>query len=540
MVVCSVMDATRKQKHTESKQENMLKDNLFIGREARGGIISGIRKITAAVGATMGTGGSNALVECIESPGFYSTNDGFSILNAIQFADPLEEIGRKILSEAVNRSNKQSGDGSSTTCVLTAAIIEEGMKQGDAIPAMDLKRSLEECIPLIEASINAQKRDVTLETVGAVASISAEDPEIGARIQEIYQQIGIDGIIHWDVSKTAQDSYSIGKGITIEDCGWASPYMCDATQDGRNTMQIRLKNPRILLTKQKIVSASQFNVIAGALNAEEIKDLVVFCDEYDPLVMTDIVKTRQVRGFRIILVKMPTFWKEEWYEDLAAATEAQIIDPIGGLKLESVTKAMLGTCENIEIWKDQTAIDGIKDLTEHIAGIGTDTDEAKIRVARLNQKTARYFVGAHSEVALSYRRLKVEDAISAAWQALHGGVCAGGGVALRNAAWSMPGTIGGHILQQALMSPMEQIMKNAGDVSHEQFDFPSSNQGYNTRTKTFVDMFEAQITDPAPIVMNAVRNAISVAASVLTANTLVLLPRQEYQMTPNGPVPISV
>lgn len=485
-------------------------DTLHTGKEVQEKLARGIAKCREAVGGTMGTGGSNSLIEAIESPGHYTTNDGATILASIKLADPIEEMGRKILLEAVGRANKQSGDGSSTTTVLTAAIIEEGQKLSGENP-MELKKSLEACIQIIEEAINKQKREITVDEVGAVASISAEDEQIGAKIQEIYQQIGIDGIIHWDISRTAEDTYTIGQGITVDGAGFYSPYMCDADEAGNSMNQIRLKNAKVLITKQKITTAADFNEIGAALNAKEIKDVVVFCDEVDPLVIPDIVKTRMVRGFRFILVKMPTLWKDQWYEDLALASGAKIADPVVGLSLKSVKSGDLGSFDNITITKDTTYIDGIKDMIEHIAVLKEGSDEDKIRAARLNTKTARYFVGAHSDSALSYRRLKVEDAISAAWQALHGGIVIGGGLALASIE------TGNEILDKALKAPYEQIVKNMGK--------PFSAK----------DLEEQNVYDPAPVVINAAKNAISVAAAILTTNTLITLPREEYQ-APNIPM----
>lgn len=506
----------------------MIRDTLFVGDEARAKLMNGIAKVANAVGSTMGTGGSNAIIEAIEHPGHMMTNDGFSIANAIMLADPIEEMGRKILVESINRANKSSGDGSSTTAVLTAAIMEQGIKRNDVHP-MEIKKSLEACIPLIEASIKAQTRDITVEEVSKVASISAEDEAIGARIQEIYKEIGKSGIIHWDISKTSEDSYTIGTGITVEGAGFFSPYMCDATESGQNTNQIRIKDPYILLTKQKIVSASDFNEIAGALNAKEVKDLVVFCDDIEPLVIPDIIKTRAMRGFRIAIVKMPTLWKDWWFEDLAQATGAKIADPAAGLPLRELKADGLGRVANILITKDDTYLDGIKDLTSYIESftdsLGTyNTDEVALRASHLNTKTARYYVGAQSDSALSYRRLKVEDAISAAWQALNGGIVAGGGMALAQAALNLPKTPGGLILFEALKAPAQQISLNAGKGYA---GITGINYGLDTRTGEIVNMFDAGIIDPSNVVLNAVRNAVSVAASVLTAKTVVTLPRME-------------
>ncbi len=300
-----------------------------------------------------------------------------------------------------------------------------------------------------------------------------------------------------------------------------------------STGQIRIKNPYILITKQKLSSAADLNEIAGSLNGNEVKDLVAFVDDIDPLVLPDIIKTRMVRGFRIAIVKMPVLWKDWWFEDLAIATGAKVADAAAGLPLKAIKLEHLGRVGNIVITKEDTYIDGIKDVSNHIADLNKlVTDDATLRASRLNTKTARYFVGAHSDSALSYRRLKVEDAISAAYQALNGGIVAGGGVALMNCAPNMLDSVGGDILKKALTQPIRQILSNAG------LDYDTCGAklgvgwGVDTRTGESRDMFEAGIVDPANIVLTACKNAISVAASVLTASTVVTFPREEEVQLP--------
>lgn len=491
-------------------------ENLHTGKEVRQKLASGIKKVADAVGSTMGPGGANAVIEAIENPHQIVTNDGYSVANSVHLSDPIENMGKNILLEAINRANKQSGDLSSTTCKLTEAIIVEGSNKGFFVKKyspMELKRSLEECIPVIEEAINNQKREITVDEVGQVATISAEDPAIGARIQEIYKEIGKEGIIHWDISKTAEDTHTIGSGITVDGATYASAYMCDADESGRNTNQIRLKNPKVLITKQKITSAADFNDLFAALFAKEIKDIVVFCDEYEPLIINDLILTRAKRGFRTILVKMPILWKDQWFEDLALASGAKLIDPAAGFTLKQAKVDDLGTFENILVTKQDTYIDGIQDLSLHVKQLQDGDDDMKLRASRLNTKTARYFVGAHSDSALSYRRLKVEDAISSAWHALNGGVVIGGGLALAGIDVPSP------ILREALKAPHNQIVKNMGT------------------SFTREDMEAQKVYDPANIVINAAKNAISVAATVLTASTVVTLPREETPM-PNIPVQV--
>jgi len=514
-------------------KNNMKNDNYIKGKEAIEKRFNGIKKAADIIGGTMGTAGYNATIEVMENPGTMDTNDGISILQSLFFTDVYEEMGRKKLLEAVSRANKQSGDGSSTTCVLTASIIEEGMKHLDNYSPMDIKKSLEECVPLIEESINKQKRDISTGTVGQVATISAEDKGIGDLIQEIYSQIGSTGIIHWDISKTGKDFYTIGKGITIDGAGFISPYMADLDeQTGQLKNVARWSKPKVLIIKQKITSAGEFNTLFETMHNKDVKEVVVFCDEYEANIIADLIRTRTVRGFKALLIKMPVLWKDWWYEDLAKATGATVIDPNAGISLKMTTMQHLGTCDNIVVDKENTYIDGIADVSEYVKALEEEnTDESKLRASRLNTKTARYFVGAGSDSALSYRRLKVEDAISASWQALQNGVVAGGGVALLNATYSLGTTVGADILDKALKSPFEQIASNADIKIHPNDlamkDDTDTNFGYNTKTKKYVNMFEAGIIDPANVVLNSVRNAISVAASVLTCNVAIQIPRPD-------------
>ncbi len=512
-------------------------DNLFIGKEAREKLMAGVTKAAKAVGVTLGTGGSNSLIEVIERPGHFATNDGATILNSIKFADPLEEMGRSVLYEAVSRANKQSGDGSSSATVLTAAILEEGMKRIDEVSPMELKRSLEACIPLIEENIKGNTNPVTVDEVGPAASISAEDEGIGNMIQEIYQQIGAKGIVQWDISKTPQDWYEIGTGITLAGATYVTPYMCDRDEKtGRLTNSIRLKDIKILLTKQKITSIVDINKVTEQLFQEDVKEVVIFCEEIDPQVVSLVLEARRDIGFRIIIVKMPILWRDEWWEDLALASGATIISSESGVKLRYATTAHLGTVGHITITKEDTIIDGIQDLTKHILGLQVDgSDAALLRASRLNTKTARYFVGAPSESALAYRRLKVEDAINAASCALDNGVVAGGGIALLHASKALTESgIGGEILQEALKAPFRWIVENAG--ANVQEDGLKGDEGFDSRKGLIVEnMFDAGIVDPADVVLNAIKNAIGVAASILTVETVVILPKEEQMVMQMAP-----
>ena len=505
------------------------KDNFYMRDEAREGLMSGISKIATIVGKTMGTFGSNVLLEAFQSPGQYSSNDGFSIANSVKLINPLEKMGQSVLLEAINRANRSGGDGSSSTCLLTSAVIEEGMKRINEVSPMDMKRSLESCIPIIEKSLNYQKKDVTVNSVGEVARIASEDEQIGSKIQEIYQKIGKTGIINWDVSKTSEDSYTLGTGITINGASYVSPYMCDIGEDGNLSQQVRWKDAKILLYRGKIIAPTDFNNIFGTLYQDNVREVAIFCNEIDVPAITSFIITRAQRGFKSIIIKMPILWQDEWWEDISLATGATIISAASGISIQDIKSEHLGMVSHLTVTKEDTYLDGIKDLSKHISVLREGgTNNELIRAARLNTKTARYFVGGHSESAIAYRRLKLEDALGSASCALEHGIVPGGGIALLNVIESLPNTVGGKILKEALKRPFEQIVSNTGESPIEIFKrIKIQGYGFDSVTKKVVDMFDAKIVDSLDIVFGAVKNAIGVAATVLTIGTVIMLPEEE-------------
>lgn len=501
-------------------------------------MMEGIRKVAEAVGVTMGTAGKNSMIQCIENPGYYVTNDGYSIANNIKLADPLEELGRLQLIEAINKANKASGDGSSTTCVLTAAILEEGLLHLDEVSPMEIKRSLDACIPLIEESIKKQSRQITVDQVWQVASVSAEDEEIGKRIGEIYRKIGKEGVINWEAAKVPEDSYEIGTGIKMEDSGYVTPYLCDIdAATGWFKNEARLKDVPVFLIAQKLANLDALGGQFKLLNDKGHSDCLVFVNEVTPEVVGQLIATRQQKGFRAMLVRIPTLYRDEWWEDLAIASGATVISNAVGVPLNSIEERHVGSFGNVIVRKDETIVDGTKDMNAHIMQLSSEGDDGSLaRAFRLNLKTARYFVGSHSESSLAYRRLKVEDAINAASEALDGGIVAGGGKALVNAARDLVdhGDVlskGVHILGKALLSPYLQIRSNTEAKTHHVSQEETANRevSFDSRTGKLVNMFDAGIVDPAKVVLSAVKAAIGVASGVLTLGTVVLFPQVEQK-----------
>lgn len=509
------------------------KDNLFVGDEARQKVINGVLKATNAVKLTLGAKGINGLLEAQDYPYAISTNDGISILESMHFDDPLENMGLNLVKETSGRHNKQSGDGSTTTATLLGAILTEGVKYSDS--PIEIKRSLEACLPIIEEALDKQKKSISTSEVGAVASIAAEDEKIGALIQEIYEEIGPDGIVHLDVSKTFDDHYSIGKGVKMSDAGFASPYFADTDDQGNFQKAAKLKNPAILLIAQKITSALELNELITKLYNSEKKELVIFANEVEAPVIPNLILTRAKTGFRTLLVKMPVLWKDYWYSDIAKLTGATVIDE-GTVSLKNATLEHLGTCGEVLVDKDATYLDGIKDIMQHLKDLEAEgSDDALLRLSRLNTKTARLFVGAPSDQALSYKRLKIEDARNAAYFALQDGIVAGGGVALVNVVKSLPDTIGGKILRVALKIPAKQIAENAGFPDMVIGEDYENGRGLDAKTGQFVDMFEVGILDPSKIVKGSVKNAVSVASAVLSDKIFVTLPKLPQSINPQMP-----
>lgn len=515
-----------------------MQDNIYTGEVARERIMKGIIRASEVIGGTLGTAGKNVLIETFASPFHYPTNDGISALGSMRFADPLEEIGRQILYEAVSRTNNKNGDGSSTCTVLCASILEEGMKHLDEVSAMDMKKSLEDCLPLIEKSLKEQRKElidkdgnIDFKLLEQTATISAESEEIGKIIADIYREIGKDGIINWQASKDNTDSYTIGTGIKIDGATYVSRYMCDAEGDGF-TYQATIENPLVLLAKSKITSQGEMNSFISELQNADVKDLVIFVDEMDAPILNSFILARapQTLGIRFLIIKMPTVFNDLWWEDLEKASGGRVISPASGIKMKDVKMAYLGRFGRIMVNRDGTFIDGIQDLSNHVMGLKVDgSDEALARAARLNTKTATYFVGANSESTLRQKRDKVEDAINSAWSAMQNGILPGGGIALKNCAYPdvLGETVGGEILCDALRKPLEQIMQNAGQRWEDKHEKIVGAHGFNSKTGKIVDMFEHGIVDSFDVVMGAIKNAIGVASGILTCGTVVLLSRSE-------------
>lgn len=499
--------------------ENTKKNsNIYIGKESVQGVVSGINKVADIVKLTLGAKGKNVIIEKELFPFHIITNDGISIAESCFFQDPLEQRGADLVKEVNKLTDKGSGDGRTTTTVLMQAIINEGIKYENK--GIEIKNSLQELIPFIEEKIDEQKKLIKEQDVASVANISGENVHIANIIQEIYEQIGKDGIIELDNSKTDQTYYEIKQGVRFENASLVSQALCN--EEGNAVYS----NPLVLVTKSRISTNSDIEPVLQIMVDNNKNQLVIFCDDMDNGVASSIIATHISGQFNIAIIKAPTVWKDLIFEDFAKITGSTIVSDANGLRFKDLKIEHLGTCGKIISNKFETTIIGIADIQEHIESIIKNDEAYKdLRLNWLNTKAAVLKVGSGSESDLSYLKRKAADAIHASRLALQDGVVAGGGVALLNVARQLPDTIGGKILSKALSYPILQIMENAGfdtklpeEITNQK---ENSSVGFDAKNGVFVDMWEAKIIDPARVVKNAIKNAISVSSIVLTVGGVI-------------------
>lgn len=485
-----------------------MKDNIASYEISTDKLILGVDKVCNVLRPTYGPGGSNVVIEENLMPFHRVANDGKLIVDSIKLADPIENIGANILKEATNKAEKESGDGRKTTSILCQAILNEAKKIKGVLP-MDIKRSLDEALHRILEAIDAQKKDIPVEEIGKVASISAENEEVGRLVQEIYTQIGREGIIEHEPSNLPTTYYEITEGVRIRGAGMFGAY--SSTEPGKAVY----KNPKILIVKDKIVSVDQISDIFKTCSQNQVNELVIYCEDIDLSVASRLALTHLQGGFKTLIIKAPSLFKDWTFEDLAAMTGATPIESKEGATFKSFKLEWLGTCAKLIATPEETRVIGIKDLTDHINLLkekATDDNQFLVRVGWLQTKVAVLKVGANSESELSYLIKKAKDACSASYWALKEGVVPGAGLALQQAVHksavpeegvaSDEPSVGETILANALQVPAAQIQANLGKE------------------------VEGDVIDPAIVVKNAVKNAVSIAGTILTAKGVITLPRE--------------
>ena len=526
----------------------MTAKQLAFSEDARRRLKVGVDVLANAVATTLGPKGRNvALDRKFGSPTI--THDGVTVAKEIELEDPFENMGAQLLKEAATKTNDIAGDGTTTSTVLAHAMVTNGLKNLAAgSNPMLLKRGIEAAAKAVSEAITKQAIDVTTkEEIASVASISAQDTEIGELIAEVMDKVGKDGVITVEESKALEFETEYVEGMQF-DRGYISPYF---VSDPEN-MEAVVEEPYILIHDKKISAATDIVPILEKLVQIGKRDLVVLAEDVDGEALATLVLNK-IRGMlNVIAIKAPGFGdrRKAMLQDIAVLTGGTVITEELGRKLESVTINDLGKAGKVIVTKDDTTViegagekDRIKGRIEEIKveidRSTSDYDKEKLqeRLAKLAGGVAVIRVGAATETELKEKKHRVEDALSATRAAVEEGIVPGGGVALINTMDSLnkvkmdneDAMIGVNIVRKSLEVPMAGIAENGGKdgavvietVRRMQEEAKNTNIGYDVMKGEYVDMVKVGIIDPAKVTKGAMENAASIAAMILTTEALI-------------------
>jgi len=520
----------------------MAKQILF-NEQARQSLKRGIDKLADAVKVTLGPKGRNVILgESFGSPTV--TKDGVTVAKEIELEDKFENIGAELVKEVASKTNEVAGDGTTTATVLAQSIVTEGIKNVAAgISPQDLRSGIEKGVDEIVRVLKEKvsKPVASNEDIAHIASISANDPEIGKIIAEVMDEVGKDGVITVEESQEFGIKKEMVEGMQF-DKGYVSPYMI--TDAGR--MEAVWEDPYILVTDKKISAVHDILPLLEKIAQAGRKEMVIVADEIEGEALATFV-VNKLRGIlNVLAIKAPGFGdrKKEMLEDIAVLTGAKVISEEVGLKLENVELDDLGQARKVLATKDNTTIiegKGDKDkINERIARIKAeleksdsefDREKLQERLAKMIGGVAVLKVGAATETEMKEKKHRIEDALSATRAAVEEGVVVGGGVALIRALQQMgeiklagEEQVGLQILKRALEEPAKQIALNAGKdgaVVVEEIKKHQGNFGYNARTNNYEDLVASGIIDPTKVTRFALQNAASIAALLITTEAVV-------------------
>lgn len=516
---------------------------IIFNDEARQKLLSGVNQLADAVKITMGPKGRNVLLEK-KFGGPLITNDGVTIAKEVELKDPEENMGAQLVKEVSTRTNDVAGDGTTTATVLASALLEEGMRYvvTGTNPIL-LKRGMDQALAKVVEELNRIAKPVNTQgEIAQVATVSAQDAEVGEVIAELMEKVGHEGVITVEESQTFGISKEVVEGMQFDN-GYISPYMITDPQ----RMEASFENAQLLVTDKKIGNIKDILPLLEELAQAGRKDLVILCEDLDGDALTTLVLNKLRGVLNVLAVKAPGFGdrRKEMLKDICALTGASFISDELGRKFPEITTADLGHARKIVATKDSTVIvDGKGDpaaVDARIAEIKaaldytkSDFDKEKLaeRLAKLSGGVGIIKVGAATEVEMKEKKMRIEDALNATKGAVQGGIVAGGGSALLHAskvleslqAGSDDEKAGIRLVMSVLSKPIRQIAENAGqngEVIVHQVTQGDAQYGYDALKGEFVDMFSAGIVDPRIVVESALVNAVSVAGTVLTTGAVI-------------------
>ena len=517
---------------------------IAYGEEARKALMKGIDQLADTVKITLGPKGRNVVLDKkFGAP--LITNDGVTIAKEIELDDPFENMGAQLVKEVSIKTNDVAGDGTTTATLLAQALIREGMKNVTAgANPMVLKKGIADAVDVaVKAVIDNSQQVAGTDDIARVATVSSQDEFIGSLIAEAMEKVTTDGVITVEESKTAETYSEVVEGMMF-DRGYIAPYMVTDT----DKMVAELDNPLILITDKKISTTQEIlplleQVVQGG------RKLLIIAEDVEGEALTTLVLNKLRGTFTCVAVKAPGFGdrRKEMLQDIATLTGGTVITSDLGLELKDTTIDQLGTARQVKVEKENTIIvDGAGDkdaisgrvaqIRQQIETTTSDFDREKLqeRLAKLAGGVAVIKVGAATEVEMKEKKLRIEDALAATKAAVEEGIVAGGGIACMNAIPAVEKFVdtlegdaktGAKIVLKALEEPLRQISANAGlEGSVICENIKKANKvgyGFNALTGEYTDMVSAGIVDPTKVTRSALQNASSVAAMVLTTESLV-------------------
>ncbi len=513
------------------------------GEDARKKLLDGVNKLADTVKVTLGPKGRNVVLDkSFGAP--LITNDGVTIAKEIELSDPYENMGARLVKEVSTKTNDVAGDGTTTATVLAQSMIKEGVKNvaagGDP---MAIKRGIGKTVDVAVEELKKVSSPVKgKEDIARVASISANDTEIGELISEAMEKVSKDGVITIEESKTSNTELNVVEGMEF-DKGFVSPYMVTDTEK----MEAVIDNPYILITDKKISNIQEILPLLENLMQQSGK-LVIICDDVEQEALSTLILNKLRGVLNVLAVKAPGYGdkRKNMLQDIAILTGGEVITSDLGLELKDTTIEQLGRARQVKSDKEKTVIvDGNGDKQQIADRVGSlkaqiaeekseyDKEQLQERLAKLAGGVAVIGVGAATEIEMKEKKLRIEDALSATKAAIEEGVVAGGGTAYVNilpaiekfvTTLPIDEQLGGKIIIKALQEPVRQIAINAGlepAVILEKVKASKEGTGFDAKKEEYVDMKKAGIVDPTKVSRSALQNASSIASMVLTTESLV-------------------
>ena len=518
---------------------------VIYGEEARKALQNGIDKLANTVKITLGPKGRNVVIDKKYGAPLI-TNDGVTIAKEIELEDAFENMGAQLIKEVATKTNDVAGDGTTTATLLAQALVREGMKNVAAgANPMVVKKGIKKAVDTAVEAVKANSSPVTtFEDIARIATISSADESIGTLIAEAMEIVTTDGVITVEESKTAETCKEVVEGMQF-DRGYISPYMATDV----DKMEAIIDDAAILITDKKISNIQEVLPLLEQV-LKMGRKLVIIAEDVEGEALATLLVNKLRGTFTCVAVKAPGFGdrRKEMLQDIAILTGGQVITSDLGLELSTATLDMLGSAKQVKITKENTTIvDGAGDKDQIKARIGQikaqieastsefDTEKLQERLAKLAGGVAVIRVGAATETEMKEKKLRIDDALAATKAAVEEGSVAGGGVALLNTVPAVTKLLeetedpdektGVRIVLKALEEPVRQIAKNAGlegsVIVNEIISSGKIGYGFDFAKETYVNMAEAGILDPTKVTRSALQNASSVAAMVLTTESLI-------------------